>query len=139
MDRSSPRKVIPSQLEDKHLALMWASPSLMSVKDALRTYERPADVMESRFVEDEVVRVLGMSGRWVVESAGEDHVERLRHASGSGMVLSGVPFAYLTALNPGWHEVDVALAVGFQGSCGRALGLRGLGWVLRRRVEEILG
>lgn len=70
-----------SQLEDKHLELMWASSSVRRVEDSVRTYERPPDLVASRFVEGGDAHVLDTPGRWLVDRVGGQRAERLRHAS----------------------------------------------------------
>lgn len=57
----------------------------------------------------------------------------------SGRAISGIAFSHLTAVQPGWHEVDVALANGFVGSSVRALHPRCVGLALRRRIDAFLG
>lgn len=131
-------EVAGSELEDKHLALMWASPSLKSVKDAVHAYERPRGLMTGQFVEGEMVHVLDTPGRWVVEHASEHQVERLKHASEGDRFLINVPFENVTAAHPGWHEVDLARARGAQCICVDVLKAESLGWVLRRRIEGYL-
>lgn len=54
-------------------------------------------------------------------------------------MLLDTPFEHSTAVHPGWHEVDSAQARGDRAISVRTLGRKGLGWLLRRRIDGFLG